>query len=324
MSAPPPWRPSGTLESLRQRAALLARARDFVAQRGVLEVETPIVVNAAVTDVHIHSAEVLLAGSARTRFLHTSPEYAMKRLLASGSGDIYQICRVVRGEERSRLHNPEFTLIEWYRLGFSLERLMTEVEALVLALLGPGQAAARAVERITYAQAFLRELGIDPLAAPTAELAGLARTLGLVSGAAADRDELLEFIMATRVGPRLGLGKLCFVHGYPASQAALARLDTSDERTARRFELYCDGIELANGFHELSSAGEQRARFVRDNEERRRRALPYREIDEHLLAALEAGLPDCCGVALGFDRLLMLAAGATHIDEVLAFPGERA
>jgi lysyl-tRNA synthetase class 2 len=323
MSAPPSWRPSASLEDLRLRAALLTRTREFFAQRGVLEVETPILVNAAVTDVHIHSAEVLLAGSARARFLHTSPEYAMKRLLASGSGDIYQICRVVRGEERSRLHNPEFTLVEWYRLGFSLERLMSEVEALMHTLLGSGQAA-RAAERITYAQAFLRELGIDPLSTPTAELAELARTLGYASGAGSDRDELLEFIMATRVGPRLGWGTLTFVHGYPASQAALARLDASDERTARRFELYCDGVELANGFHELSVATEQRARFNRDNEERRRRGLAHRELDEHLLAALEAGLPDCSGVALGFDRVLMLAAGATHIDDVLAFPDERA
>jgi lysyl-tRNA synthetase class 2 len=325
MSAQPPaWRPSASLETLRLRAALLTRTREFFAQRGVLEVETPIVVNAAVTDVHIHSAEVRLSGSARGRFLHTSPEYAMKRLLAAGSGDIFQICRVVRGEERSRLHNPEFTLIEWYRLGFSLEHLMDEVEALALALLGSGPGAPRARERITYAQAFRREVGVDPLTATTAELGELARSLGYASTARPGRDELLEFIMATRVGTKLGCGALSFVHGYPASQAALARLDPTDARTALRFELYCDGIELANGFHELSSPAEQRARFLRDNEERSLHGLPPRDIDERLLAALDAGLPDSSGVALGFDRLLMLRAGAAHIDEVLAFPDERA
>jgi lysyl-tRNA synthetase class 2 len=322
-AAPPSWRPSATLETLRLRAALLARTREFFARRGVLEVETPVVVNAGVTDVHIQSAEVRLSGSERGRFLHTSPEYCMKRLLASGSGDIFQICRVVRGEERSRLHNPEFTLIEWYRLGFSLEQLMSEVQELALALLGPEQAAVRAGERISYAQAFLRELGIDPLTATLTELGDLAHSLGYVSGTRSDRDELLEFIMATRVGARLGWGALTFVHGYPAAQAALARLDPSDARTALRFELYGDGIELANGFHELSSPAEQRARFLRDNEERNVHGLPRREIDERLLAALEAGLPDCSGVALGFDRLLMLRTGAAHIDEVLAFPDER-
>jgi lysyl-tRNA synthetase class 2 len=321
---PSSWRPGAAIDTLRLRAALLTRTREFFAERGVLEVETPIVVNAAVTDVHLHCAEVRLAGSPRGRFLHTSPEYAMKRLLAAGSGDIFQICRVVRGEERSRLHNPEFTLIEWYRLGFSLEQLMSEVEALVFALLGPGQRAAPCGERITYAQAFLREVGIDPLNATTPELGELARSLGYSSGIGAGRDELLEFIMATRVGTRLGRGMLTFVHGYPSTQAALARLDPDDARTALRFELYCEGIELANGFRELSSAAEQRARFLADNEERRRRGLPARDLDEHLLAALEAGVPDCSGVALGFDRLLMLRTGAAHIDEVLAFPDERA
>jgi lysyl-tRNA synthetase class 2 len=326
------WQPSASSARLAARAALLARTREFFAARGVLEVDTPLLVNAPVSDVHIHSARVRLAATsdagaplseAPALFLHTSPEYAMKRLLASGSGDIYQICHVVRGFELGRLHNPEFTLVEWYRLGFSLDALMGEVEALVRALLGP-DASERGSERLTYREVFLRELALDPFTASNAELTQAATPLGLEGAAPEDRDGWLEILMGARVGPRLGRQALTFVQGYPASQAALARLDPQDLRAARRFELYCEGIELANGFHELASAGEQRQRFERDNDARRRAGLPVAALDERLLAALECGLPDCAGVALGFDRVLMLATGAAHIDEVLAFPTARA
>ena len=326
------WRPTASRAMLQLRAELLARARGFFASRGVLEVDTPIVVNAPVTDVHIHSARVLLEAidgghepgedARQPCFLHTSPEYAMKRLLAAGAGDIYQICHVVRGLERGRLHNAEFTLIEWYRLGFSLDALMSEVEALVRELLGP-DSASRAGVRVSYREAFLQALALDPFTVSMRELAEHARRAGF-SGEAGDRDELLELLMGTVVGPRLGRNGLTFVHGYPASQAALARLDPRDPRAAQRFELYCDGIELANGFHELAAADEQRSRFERDIEERRRLGLPAAPLDERLLAALAAGLPDCCGVALGFDRTLMLAAGAQSIDAILPFPIERA
>lgn len=348
---------------LEQRAVLLARARRFFADGGVLEVDTPMLVNAPVSDVNIHSALVDLgapltgaaqtapagSGSAEARrpfFLHTSPEYAMKRLLAAGSGDIYQICHVVRGFERGRFHNAEFTLVEWYRLGFTLDDLMNEVDALVRALLGP-VASGHASERITYREAFVRELQLDPFTASLAELGQATKKFGFTgaaSEAAADaptaaapgratsagsashlhRDELLDFLMGAVVGPRLGANALTFVHGYPATQAALARLDPHDPRAALRFELYCEGVELANGFHELASATEQRARFNHDIAERRRMGLPAFPPDEFLLAALEAGLPECSGVALGFDRTLMLASGAKTIDEVLPFPTERA
>jgi len=342
-----------------RRADLLATTRAFFAERHVLEVDTPAVVNAAVTDVHIHSARVTFSdpGSgrevhlARPYFLHTSPEYAMKRLLAAGSGDIYQICHVVRGLERGRQHNAEFTLVEWYRLGFSLDELMSEVDALVRRLLGE---AARyfSSERLTYREVFLREAGVDPLTASLGELESLARSVGFSGNRAPastsasppasapasptgstlatppafteHRDELLELLMGTLVGPRLGASALTFVHGYPATQAALARLDPRDPRTALRFELYCRGMELANGFQELASASEQRARFESDNAERRRLGLPAFDIDERLLAALEAGLPECSGVALGFDRTVMLATQASHIEAVMAFPTERA
>jgi len=315
------WHPTAKRPMLEHRAALLAAARNFFMDRGVLEVDTPIVVNAPVTDIHIHSARVQFADDSRPFFLHTSPEYAMKRLLAAGSGDIYQICHVVRGLERGRQHNAEFTLIEWYRTGFSLDRLMSEVDTLVRHLLGD-VAFTMSSERLTYREAFLRQLHLDPFTARLAQLSDAARTVGFADGA--QRDELLELLMGALVGPRLGRNALTFIHGYPASQAALARLSPDDPRSALRFELYCKGVELANGFQELASATEQRARFERDNEERQRLGLPAYEIDGRLLAALEAGLPECAGVALGFDRTLMLAAGADHIDDVLAFPTERA
>ena len=322
------WRPTASREMLQLRAALLRRTRCFFAARGVLEVDTPIVVNAPVTDVHIHSAQVMLEAAdprqatRRPYFLHTSPEYAMKRLLAAGSGDIYQICHVVRGFERGRLHNAEFTLIEWYRPGYSLDALMSEVEALVRELLGRPREHP-AAERVSYREAFVRALALDPFTAPVAQLAEHARRAGF-DGVTSDRDELLELLMGTVVGPQLGKDGLTFVHAYPASQAALARLDPADPRAARRFELYCNGIELANGFHELASAREQRERFDQDIAQRRRSGLPVASLDERLLAALEAGLPDCCGVAHGFDRTLMLAAGAERIEAVLPFPTERA
>jgi len=334
MSAEDDWRPSASPERLRQRAALLGRVREFFAARAVTEVDTPLVVNAPVSDVHIHSAMVQLGSDPAARpdaarlFLHTSPEYAMKRLLAAGSGDIYQVCHVVRGMERGRLHNPEFTLIEWYRVGFSLAQLMDEVEALVRVLLGA--AAPDASERVSYRDVFLRQLALDPLTAPDAALAQAAQPLALSatskeSGAdgAVSRDEWLELLMGAVVGPRLGHEALTFVQDYPATQAALARLDPADPRVAQRFELYCRGIELANGFHELAAPAEQRARFERDNARRRRLGLPVFPLDERLLAALPA-LPDCAGVALGFDRTLMLAAGAADIEEVLQFPTGRA
>ena len=247
----------------------------------------------------------------------------MKRLLAAGSGDIYQICHVVRGLERGRVHNAEFTLIEWYRTGYTLDQLMEEVETLVRTLLSD-VAFSLTSQRLSYEEAFLRELDLDPFTASMDALARAASAVGFIpgaqSGAAAQRDELLELLMGTVIGPKLGQSSLTFVYDYPASQAALARVNPNDPRTALRFELYCKGMELANGFQELASAEEQRARFVRDNEERRRMGLPAYQLDERLLGALAAGLPECAGVALGFDRTLMLAAQVDHIDDVLPFP----
>lgn len=318
------WQPSASLDALRLRARLLARTREFFRERDVLEVETPLAVARGVTDVQI--ASLALTGPS-PRYLHTSPEYAMKRLLAAGSGDIYQVSKVFRAEERSPLHNPEFTLVEWYRRNMSLPQIMEETALLAATLLGPQWPAAQApVERLSYQQAFARELDIDPLAAAEPELRHLCAQRGLAGAEAPSlsRDDLLDFLVATQIGPRLGRAALTLLHHYPASQAALAQLDADDPRTALRFELYAGGVELANGYVELADVTEQARRFDADRRQRRQRGLPDIEPDEKLLAALAHGLPRCAGVALGFDRVAMLAAGATSIDEVLAFAWERA
>ena len=316
------WRPTASLATLRRRAAALGTTREFFAARAVLEVETPFLVNAPVSDVNIGSVKAEMPGHAGPLFLHTSPEYAMKRLLAAGSGDIFQVCHVFRGAERGRQHNPEFTMVEWYRLGFSLEQLMREVADLVGALLQEDLP----VEFLSYREALRRHAGFDPLDAGLEVLQRAAQSLGLDARRAgeADRDELLDLIVGAQVGPALGGAALTFLHRYPASQAALARLDREDPRLALRFELYYQGVELANGYHELVNAAEQRLRFAADQQKRAARGLAMASLDQHLLAALDAGLPDCAGVALGFDRVLMLAMNASNIEEVLAFPTERA
>jgi lysyl-tRNA synthetase class 2 len=318
------WRPSAGVDTLRRRAALLDALRAFFRARGVLEVETPVVLSHTVTDVQIESLR--LDGAHGGRWLQTSPEYPMKRLLAAGSGDIYQLCHVFRAGESSPRHNPEFTMVEWYRLGHPLDAIMRETAALAATLLQAGGAQAGPFEAISYADAFRQVLSCDPLAAMDAELASMAQQHGLAASSlgSATRDELLDFLVATVVGPRLGHRRLTCLHHFPASQAALAQLDAGDPRTALRFELYAEGVELANGYVELAGAAEQRARFEHDLRERERRGRFKPGIDARLLQAMEAGLPPCAGVAMGFDRVAMLALGASHIDEVLAFPWDRA
>jgi len=318
------WRPTADRDRLALRAALLATTRDFFAARQVLEVETPLLVNAGVTDVNLRAVTAQLG--ARRLHLQTSPEYAMKRLLAAGHGDIYQICRVARDDERSRLHNPEFTLLEWYRRDFSMGALIKETAALLDALLARAGHPPRRLRELRYPQAFREALGIDPLGAAqrTLEAVAIERGLEATTAQSLERDGLLDFLVGAVIGPTLGQGEWLALTHYPASQAALARLDDEDPRMALRFEIYADGIELANGFEELASAAEQRSRFETDNRLRAQRGLPRVALDERLLAALGAGLPACAGVALGFDRAVMLACCAAHIDEVIAFPTERA
>ena len=241
----------------------------------------------------------------------------MKRLLASGSGDIYQICKVFRDGESGSLHNPEFTMLEWYRTGFDHLRLMDEVGTLLTELLGTRLSAPP--ERLPYREAFRRALGVDPQTAPTPALAAIAASQLGATGLGADRDECLDLLQGALVAPSLGRGRITFVHDYPASQAALARLLPGDPPLAARFEAYVEGMELCNGFHELADATEQRRRLEAEQARRRARGLPVPPVDERLLAALAAGLPDCAGVALGLDRVAMLATGCGAIREVLSF-----
>jgi lysyl-tRNA synthetase class 2 len=312
------WRPTASSSALVRRAAMLGAAREFFAQRGVLEVDTPILSRAAVSDPQIESLATQVAGMPATAYLCTSPEYAMKRLLAAGSGDIYQVCKVFRDAERGRWHNPEFTLIEWYRVGFDDAALMTEVEALLGYMLAPYRELEPA-EHLSYSAALWRHAGIDAHSASDGELTAAAQHHRIICHADLDRDAKLDLLMGLVVGPRLGLERPCFICDYPVSQAALARLKPGPPPVAARFELYLEGVELANGFHELANVREQRARFAEDQSRRRARGQAERPLDENLLAALEAGLPDCAGVALGFDRLVATALGASRLAEAMAF-----
>jgi elongation factor P--(R)-beta-lysine ligase len=317
------WRPTAELATLRTRARLLAQAREYFAARGVLEVETPVLSAAAVSDPQIESLVTRIAGRPKPFYLGTSPEFPMKRLLAAGSGDIYQIGKVFRDGELGRWHNPEFTLLEWYRLGFDDTALMTDVECLVNQLLAPHRTLPPA-ERLTYADALRRHAGVDAHTDSNEALERAAVHHGILCPSQLDRDAKLDLLMGAVVGPKLGRGRPCFICDYPASQASLARLKPGLPAVAARFEFYLDGIELANGFHELANAGEQHARFVQDLATRRERGNPENPLDERLLAALQAGIPDCAGVALGFDRLVAVACGAGRLSEVIAFTVDNA
>jgi lysyl-tRNA synthetase class 2 len=317
------WQPTATLAALTLRAGMLTAVRGYFAARGVLEVETPILSAGAVTDPHIDSLSTRIAGRPNPWFLSTSPEFPMKRLLAAGSGDIYQVCKVFRDAEIGRWHNCEFTMIEWYRLGFDDHALMSDVEALTALLLAPHRRLDPA-ERLTYAAALRRHAGVDIHADSDTTLEQAAAAHGIDCPAGLDRDAKLDLLMGLVVGPRLGRDRPCFICDYPASQASLARLKPGLPAVAARFELYLDGIELANGFHELANAAEQRARFTQDLAVRGARGQAQPPMDERLLAALQAGLPDCAGVALGFDRLVAVALGAAGLAEAMAFTVENA
>jgi lysyl-tRNA synthetase class 2 len=322
------WRPTTSHAALVLRAESLARIRGFFAARGVLEVDTPLLSAAATTDSQLESFQTRLVGpgvpEGRTLYLNTSPEFAMKRLLAAGSGPIYQVCKAFRQGEIGRLHNPEFSLLEWYRPGFDHFQLMDEVAELV-STVASGRLSLAVPERLDYGQMFRDILGIDPHTATLMELRDCAgRRINIDSSLDMDRDGWLDLLMSHCVQPGLGKGRLCFVYHYPASQAALARVRPGEPALAERFELFLNGVELANGFHELADSGLQRARFEADLQSRRQRGLAAVPPDEHLLAALVHGFPDCAGVALGLDRLLLAITGGENLAKVLSFPIERA
>jgi len=309
---------------LRRRARLLQSVRAFFDARGYLEVETPYAVPTPGEEVHLRgfaTHRVAADGQTTKLWLHTSPEFAMKRLLVGQSGAIFQLARVWRNEEDSDLHASEFTMLEWYRPGASLQSLMEETEALLRAVLPPviicrGQENSLSrFERLTVAEAFHRYVGADVL--QTADDApALARQAGATLRASESWEDLFFRLLLERVEPRLGRDCPTFLTHWPAAQAALAQRDPTDLRVAERFELYVCGIELANAFVELTNAHEQRARFMEDRARRHRLYGPDWPLDEDFLAALAHGLPASAGIAMGFDRLAMIAAGATRIEQV--------
>ena len=335
-NSPPAWQSCATREVLQVRAQLLASIRQFFAQRQVLEVETPILSHAGTTDPNIESfcTQYFPPGASRaqgqTCYLATSPEFHMKRLLACGSGAIYQISRVFRNQEQGSHHNPEFSLLEWYRPGFDLQSLMLEVAELVQQLVRPQLNIETAVEYFTYQEIFQRTLAIDPLRDSNRTLMDCAQGNGIeLKGVGPEeRDVWLDVLMSHCVQPLLGKhdGQPCltFIYHYPASQAALAQVTDTEPRVAERFELFIAGHELANGYHELRDAEEQRKRFQSDLQTRRERQLAPVVMDELLIDALHAGLPDCSGVALGIDRLLQVMRGVEELETCLAFPFSRA
>jgi lysyl-tRNA synthetase class 2 len=307
--------PSASLTVLEKRSILLHKLRDFFYERGFIEIETPLLAGEIIPELHIEPIRVEGGG-----FLQASPELYMKRLLAAGAKAIFQISRSFRAGERGPLHNVEFTLVEWYRAGDAMQAGIDLLDELTQSLFGTATAA-----RATYAEAFERAIGLLPHTATIDELAAAAAEAGVPVPQGMhreDRDEWLNLLLATRVEPQLGRDQPEIVYHYPATQASLAKVVPSGfgYDVAERFELYYRGIELANGYHELTDAAEQRRRFEAVNAARQaagRCALP---LPESLLAAMEHGLPDCTGVALGFDRLVMLAVGARSIEDVMTFP----
>jgi len=322
------WQPTLTWQFAQQRAEILQRIRKFFADRDVIEVETPALSLGTITDVHLEPFSCrynFLSDSpitdATTLYLQTSPEFHMKRLLASGYGCIYQIAKAFRNEPAGSHHNPEFTMLEWYRLGFDHFELMDEVAELLQVVLNCNTAT-----KITYQEIFLSEVGIDPLVASRKELLSAIRKYDKLSDWLLSEDStdiLLQFIFSEIIEPNIGNTEPCFVYNFPQSQASLAKLEPTDVRVAQRFECYFKGIELVNGFNELTDAKVQLERFQQDNEYRQAMGLIKKPIDQHFILCLSHGLPQCSGVALGVDRLVMLALGSKTIEQVITFPTNR-
>lgn len=312
------WKPSATLQALQARAALNRSIREFFIETNALEVELPILNHAPVADMNIEAIAVPATEMMPKLYLHTSPEYSMKRLLCAGSGDIYALGKVFRAGEAGGRHNPEFSMLEWYRLGMNHQELMHEVADLFEELFNDSS-----IELIdaplflTYQQAVMQYAGLDPFTASENDIKQLGIELA-AGDLELNRDGWLDMIMSHKVEKALPENQLVFIYNYPASQAALAKLNTDDsgQMIAERFEVYLNGLELANGYHELTDSKEQYQRFEKEL------VGTDRPIDEKLIAAMadaEAGLPDCAGVAVGIDRILMLQLGVNTISEVISF-----
>lgn len=316
------WQPTASISNLQSRAQYLMQVRQFFADRQVLEVETPLLCRYAVTDPYmaIMSADNPLGGE-HPYYLQSSPEYAMKRLLAAGSGPIYQLCKAFRGGEQSTRHNAEFTMLEWYRPGFDHFQLMNEVSDLLMQVLKTPEAKPR-----SYRYVFEKYLSINPHQASAKRLEAIARQHVDIQMKSDNCDDWLNLLIAEVIEPKLGFEQPEFIYDYPVSQAALAKVANNDQGdpVAQRFELYVRGVELANGYFELTDSAEQKKRF--QQEQRLRKALnqPVMASDVFLLTALEYGLPECAGVALGFDRLIMLAMNENKIKNVISFSSEKA
>jgi len=319
------WQPSMDWQTAKQRAEILKSIRDFFALRNVIEVETPALSQGTITDVHLEAISASYAFNETgisNLYLQTSPEYAMKRLLAAGYQSIFQLSKAFRNEEYGRVHNPEFTMLEWYRLDFTMEQLIKEVSDLLCEILNVDGS-----EIVSYQHAFLKHTKVDPLSTNIEECITFLKQKGKLENWLIEAnclDTLLQFIFCEFIEPNIGTSKPCFVHSYPASQAALAKLNMSDNRIANRFECYFKGIELVNGFDELTDSATQLQRFKDDNSKRLEKGLPVREIDIRFVNALKSGLPRCAGVALGVDRLVMLALNKRSIEQVLTFPINKA
>ncbi|KTD38836.1 lysyl-tRNA synthetase [Legionella moravica] len=313
-----PWHPSASIELLRQRAQFIAKIRQFFSSRHYLEVETPIMAQFGVTDVYLSNIKATFRG--RSYCLQTSPEYHMKRLLAAGSGPIFQLARVFRDDELGRWHNPEFTLLEWYQLGIDHHALMVEMDLLLQTLLQT-----EPMIKKTYQEAFIESCELDPFTASIDQFKNVLLNNQLdtvLSSQEQDRDQYLFLLMSHVVEPFLGkVNSPVAVYDFPPSQASLAKIQNG---VAERFEVYYQGVELANGFHELTDVHAQAKRFVQDNDLRKQHGLPAAEADHYLLQALEHGLPSCSGVALGVDRLLALALDQPGIANILSFDFSRA
>ena len=309
------WQPTSSLAVLQYRAKLYQQIRSFFHQRGIWEVETPLAAPLAANDLHLISVELgsLLPSQQHQYFLSTSPEGFMKRLLAAGSGAIYQISKVFRRDELGRLHHPEFTMLEWYRPGFNHRQLMEEVDQLIMAVLGTKHA-----QCVTYRQLYLDELALDPFTASTVTLGRALQENTLESSLS--RSQILDLHMS-QMGTKLGFSEPVFVTDYPAEEAQQARLTKDDQGlvVAERFELYINGVEIANGYHELCDAKEMRQRFEQQYQKRKALGLKCYPIDQALLAACDAGLPPCAGVALGIDRLIMVAKNCQKLSQVMSF-----